>query len=466
MPLLLLLLGLAASGWAAEPTVHVVLWFDTEDYITPEDDDACLRLARDLKARGVTATFKIVGEKARVLEQRKRFDVIQALKGHDIAYHSDNHSIPPTPAVYLKPLSMAEGATEFMLREGPGARDVMRIFGVKVLSTYGQPGSSWGPQSHAALKQLGIPSYVDEGRHVGLNNQPFWYGGMFWMFNLGPNAIRVDINDPAKLEPTLAKAAERVVELQKAGGGVLHFWYHPNEFVTTEFWDGVNFSRGANPARANWKPAKLRNKEISEQTYQILNTYVEKLQKLPGVRFTSVRELITHYQPAAPPALAPEKARAFLAAGLTWHEKWSAAELVAAALGVPGEVASPAARHQSTLKRAEITRVELETAMAQAKRHIREKRQLPAQVWVDSDTLSIGDFVATMAQAPDGAGAVPVRRAVLAFEQYVATDACRHYNWVIHPEGFCAPELYDLGRLEAWTIKPATLKAAGMRQSR
>jgi hypothetical protein len=104
--------------------------------------------------------------------------------------------------------------------------------------------------------------------------------------------------------------------------------------------------------------------------------------------------------------------------------------------------------------------------MAQAKRHIREKRQLPAQVWVNSETLSIGDFAATMAQAPDGAGPVPVRRAVLAFEKYVATDACRHYNWVIHPEGFCAPELYDLGRLEAWTIKPATLKAAGVRQSR
>ena len=466
MPLLLLFLGLAASTWAAPPTVHVVLWFDTEDYITPEDDDACLRLARDLKARGVTATFKIVGEKARVLEQRKRFDVIQALKGHDIAYHSDNHSIPPTPAVYLKPLSMAEGATEFMLREGPGARDVMRIFGAKYLSTYGQPGSSWGPQSHAALRQLGIPSYVDEGRHVGLNNQPFWYGGMFWVFNLGPNAIRVDINDPAKLEATVAHATARAAELQKNGGGVLHFWYHPNEFVTTEFWDGVNFSRGANPPRANWKTAKLRAKPSSEQTFQILNTYVERLQKIPGVRFTSVRDLISYYEPAAPPAISPEKARELLASGLTWHEKWSAAELLAAALGVPGETASPAARHATTLKRSELTRVELEAAMAQARRHIREKRQLPAQLWIDSETLSIGDFAATLAQAPAGAATIPVRRAVLTFEQHVATDACRNFNWVIHPEGFCAPELYDLGRLEAWTIKPATLKGPGMRQSR
>lgn len=466
MPLLLLLLGLLSTTFAAEPTVHVVLWFDTEDYITPEDDDACLRLARDLKARGVTATFKVVGGKARVLEQRKRFDVIQALMGHDIAYHSDNHSIPPTPAVYLKPLSMAEGATEFLLREGPGARDVMRIFGVKMLSTYGQPGSSWGPQSHAALRQLGIPSYVDEGQHVGLNNQPFWYGGLFWVFNLGPNAIRADINDPSKLDATFAKAAQRVTELQKAGGGVLHFWYHPNEFVTTEFWDGVNFSRGANPARANWKPAKLRTKESSEQTYRILNSYVERLQKIPGVRFTSVRELISFYQPSTPATLTPERARALLAKGINWHQQWSAAELVAAALGVPGEVASPAARHESTLKSTEITRAELDAALAQARRFIRETRRLPGMVWVASETLSIGDLAATMAQAPEGAASVEVRRAALQFEQHVATDACRNFNWVIHPEGFCAPELYDLGRLEAWTIKPAALRVAGVRQSR
>src|SRR6516225_3707293 len=58
--------------------VYVVLWFDTEDYLSPHDDDASLHLANFLTAEGIRATFKVVGEKARVLERRGRTDVIEA----------------------------------------------------------------------------------------------------------------------------------------------------------------------------------------------------------------------------------------------------------------------------------------------------------------------------------------------------------------------------------------------------
>jgi hypothetical protein len=76
----------------------VVLWFDTEDYIEPAADDAALRIAKDLTAEDVRATFKVVGEKARVLQKRGRTDVIAALSKHAIGYHSNWHSVHPTPA--------------------------------------------------------------------------------------------------------------------------------------------------------------------------------------------------------------------------------------------------------------------------------------------------------------------------------------------------------------------------------
>jgi hypothetical protein len=38
--------------------VYVVLWFDTEDYIVPESDDAAKRLATFLTEQGIQATFK------------------------------------------------------------------------------------------------------------------------------------------------------------------------------------------------------------------------------------------------------------------------------------------------------------------------------------------------------------------------------------------------------------------------
>jgi hypothetical protein len=136
--LLCLCLSLVVRGLAAGSPVYVLLWFDTEDYIDPVADDATLRIAQDLDRLGVRATFKVVGEKARTLEARGRRDVIRALANHDVGYHAETHSTPPAPSVYLADLDWLDGATEFERREGRGAADIRRIFGVTP-SCYGQP---------------------------------------------------------------------------------------------------------------------------------------------------------------------------------------------------------------------------------------------------------------------------------------------------------------------------------------
>ena len=124
-----LFLLLPSAMWAAPAKVYVILWFDTEDYLLPADDDAALHLADFLTHEGIRATFKVVGEKARTLERRKRYDVIAALKKHEIGYHSNWHSVQPSPAMYLSTLGWDEGVAEFDRREGPGRDDVERIFG-------------------------------------------------------------------------------------------------------------------------------------------------------------------------------------------------------------------------------------------------------------------------------------------------------------------------------------------------
>src|SRR3974390_2028927 len=155
------LLLAACSLFAAAP-VYVAVWFDTEDYIEPRADEAALRIANDLTALGVRATFKVVGEKARVLESRGRRDVILALSKHAIGYHTNWHSVHPAPSEYLSRMNFLEGAAEFERREAPGVADVKRIFGKQPVC-YGQPGNSWGPQSNPALRRMGIPIYLDEG---------------------------------------------------------------------------------------------------------------------------------------------------------------------------------------------------------------------------------------------------------------------------------------------------------------
>jgi hypothetical protein len=198
---LLIVLWLASLSAAApplpakgEPVVYVAFWFDTEDFILPQADEAAKRLAEMFSKRNVQATFKIVGEKARVLEERGRDDVILALAKNDIASHSTYHSLHPTPAEYCRDLDWDEGVREFTRREGAGLETLRRVFGVNA-SCYGQPGGSWTPQSYAALHAFRIPLYLDVTSHVNVNNRPFWYCGILNILELGDCVMRTGWTD-------------------------------------------------------------------------------------------------------------------------------------------------------------------------------------------------------------------------------------------------------------------------------
>ncbi len=270
LPALALPLGCAGfpeSLHAVEPAprIDVILWFDTEDYLLPASDDAAKRVADLLTERNIRATFKVVGEKARTLERRGRHDVIAALRKHDIGFHSDFHSVHPTPSEYLADCGFLDGVAEFARREGDGAADVRRIFGVPTLVCYGQPGSSWAAQAVAALKQngvapLGVPCYVDEGTQVGLDQKPFWYAGALNVYHMGANYTRMELHNPAAVEPAKQKVSEIAERLARQdGGGLISIFYHPCEWVHREFWDGVNFARGRNPPREEWKAPPQRS---------------------------------------------------------------------------------------------------------------------------------------------------------------------------------------------------------------
>lgn len=459
--LIVYLLLAACSLFAADP-VYVVLWFDTEDYIEPSADDAALRIARDLSAEGVRATFKVVGEKARVLEQRGRRDVIEALSKHTIGYHSNWHSVHPAPAEYLVRMGYLEGAEEFQRREASGLADVARIFG-QAPSCYGQPGSSWGPQSNLALRRMGVPVYLDEGEQVGVGEQPFWYGGLLYVFRMGRNQFRAQLNVGAEDVAAYRRFDEAAARLASSGGGVISIYYHPTEFVTTAFWDGVNFSRGANPERAAWVKPPLRTAEESERCYGVLRGFVRHMKAQPGVRFVTARDVTGLYEsPAAKPVdrkAAAALLRTEIGFGEIGGQTLSAADLLLALLGVtPQFVEGPTARGSTTYSKPAIPAAVLQRAATDAADFVRRFQRLPNQVSIGSESLSLADFAATLATSVEAAGGVPVVRGKIGFEQYFATDGRKPFNWVIHPEGFDGAPLLELGRLQGWTLKPARLK--------
>ncbi|HVB29076.1 MAG TPA: hypothetical protein VNG91_04625, partial [Terriglobia bacterium] len=240
------------AGTRKPGPVYVILWFDTEDYVLPQSDDAAKRIAEFLTSQGIQATFKVVGEKARTLERRHREDVIAALNKHAIAYHSNYHSWRVSPAEFEQPLNWQDGVQEFIRREQPGIDDIRRIFG-RMPTAYGQPGSSWCPEAQPALRKMGIHVYLDDGDQVGLDGKPFWYGGILNIYDMKYiNDFRPN-DDWTNIAEVQANFKKAYANLSANGGGLISIYFHPCEFIHKEFWDAVNFSHGAEPPRSEWK---------------------------------------------------------------------------------------------------------------------------------------------------------------------------------------------------------------------
>jgi len=500
---LALLLSLTAA-WqlaAAEPTVNIILWFDTEDYLLPADDDAAKRLAVMLTERGIHATFKVVGEKARTLESRGRKDVIAALKKHSIGYHANYHSVHPAPTEYLADCGLLDGIEEFARREGGGAADVRRIFGVNTLACYGQPGSSWGSQAIAGLKQIGVaphgvPCYVDEGSHVGLNNKPFWYANALVVYSMGRGRAytRMDLHSDDGVEPAKKEVSAMAEKFRREGGGLISIYYHPCEWVNKQFWDGVNFARGANPPREQWKPPPQRPPEETEAAFRRFGEYIDHIRTIPGVRWITATDLPVVYPDLVRTEGASEKDLDQIAEALRGKAEvnfrtigkraYSAADQFELLTTVVGELIDgkkprfpvtakgllgPDGEPPASRTEAHLDWFAFRDAARDVRSYIQAHGRVPARVFIGPDPVPPADFLAALASAYEfhrKNGKLPMEDGVslgskveLLPVQHIAKDTPNLFGgWVIHRQGFQAPKVLEVARLQAWTLKPAVRK--------
>jgi hypothetical protein len=482
----LLTFGASQAGAANEAArVYVILWFDTEDYILPASDDAALRIARFLTSLGIRAVFKIVGEKALTLERRGRTDVIEALKKHEIGFHARWHSVQPTPAMYLSDLGWDEGVAEFDRREKPGFDAVRRVFD-RTPTCYGQPGSSWGPQSYGALKQWGVGVYLDAGRHVGLDRRPCYYGGLLNLYDL-EHILRADLTN----RPALKEAEDRFLASRKQllaeGGGVVSIFYHPCEFVHREFWDGVNFKYGANPPRERWVRPPMKSPRETAQAYEIFEDYVRFMQRFPEVRFITATEALRLYRDRAQgrtfahAELKEVAAKVGEAVTFQRHGDYALApsevftllnEYVAergaghnpAGITLRGTPYGPSEAGHALARPATTDWSQFTRTAADVADFVRKQGRVPTSVWLGSVRVppeaylrSLAEVTAALVGGRPAPETVEVRPARLAAAEHVAEDSPRLWGWVIFPRGFRAPQMMELARRQAWTLKPAIL---------
>lgn len=479
------LLGLLLAGCstapstaakAPEPTVYVVVWFDTEDYLLRADDDAILRNATFFTDEGLRATFKVVGEKARVLEQRKRTDVIDALKQHEIGFHSNLHSVHPTPAQYLSALGWDEGIAEFERREGPGLEDVRRIFGADP-TCYGQPGSSWGPQAFGAMRKWGMKAYLDTGSHVALEGKPHYYCGLLTMYRL-THTLRTGLGGEKDLEVAKEKFRKSHEQLLKEGGGLVSVFYHPCEFVHRQFWDAI-FKNGVNPPREEWTPPPQKTPEESKVAYETFESWIRYIKSFPHVKFITASEAAAVYRDqAVGRSFHPRELSSIAAAvgdEVTFQRHGdlaiAAAEIllllsmaaesgtVAAFSSAPLGPTQPAPALSSPVT---VSWSQFHRTIRDVNAYLRRHGKVPSTVWLGSVGVPPEAYLAALARNfnPILSGRPPetveIRPAKLGCAKYVADDSPKIFGWLF-PEGFHAPAMMELARRQSWTVKPAIL---------
>jgi hypothetical protein len=262
--------------------------------------------------------------------------------------------------------------------------------------------------------------------------------------------------------------------------------------VHKEFWDGVNFRRGANPPREQWKPPPQRSPEETEGAFQRFGDYIDHIRAIPGVRFVTASDLPEHYPDlvrtkGASQEDLDELAKRLLASDsagidlqMVGDRAYSPADQFEALATAVGDLASgrkvsfpvpvrgllgPDAPPPPSRDQIRLDWFAFRDTSRDVLKFVQAERRVPARVFIGADAVPPADFLVALARAYDHhrSGTEPFgdlgKNVELLTARQVARDTPNIFGgWIIHKEGFRAPKILDVARLQAWTLKPAIRK--------
>ena len=258
----------------------IIFSFDSEDYLTPQAADAELWWAENLASRGLRGSWQLVGELVRSLQATGRGDVISALAQHEIGFHSNFHSLPPTIPEVVEGMSLAEALDYIYKTETAGVESLAATFGRWPIS-YCSPGDSWTPATLLAMARMGIKIFCND-KLADFENKPYWYCGLLvtsYSFDF-QDFYDDDVFEPGRFERNFEELKARAPE-----DGVIVIYTHPTRLVTARFWDEP-FADGRRVAIADAPAAPLRTPDEIERCKQRCAGWLDWLAARDDLRFT------------------------------------------------------------------------------------------------------------------------------------------------------------------------------------
>src|SRR5262249_44940343 len=130
--------------------------------------------------------------------------------------------------------------------------------------------------------------------------------------------------------------------------------------------------------------------------------------------------------------------------------------------GVLGPDDSP----QPAREQFQITWPAFRDATADVLDYLQKNRRIPSRVYIGAEEIIPARFMTEMARVCryfHEHGTLPLTNSIslngdvkILPERYIAADSPELFGgWIIHREGFRAPKVMAVARLQAWTLKPA-----------
>lgn len=281
--------------------MKIIISFATEDFVTPEHDDAILRLATLLSKKNIRGSFHLTGDFARKMREKQRTDVIEALKKHEIGYHSDTHGAFPFLAEICENNSWDDAVAQLMRTEAKGILDIQEIFDVR--PQYYVIEFVKAPQLVYALRCLGVDV-------LGFSNVPGIESPFSWQTgSLCFSAPHMGVECP----PCENRLENFKIEFDKfheqarrgVADGVIKIFNHPYKFIynnNVASWVSENRIYRDYDIHRKWNlPASsMYDKQTVDRLFDEFEALLDYALAKGDVQFMGTSELVDEYRDRSP----------------------------------------------------------------------------------------------------------------------------------------------------------------------
>lgn len=253
---------------------EILFCFDTEDFTSNYACDAIRDTADLLRSEDIRGCFMTVGLVARQLIEWRRYDILDALKSHEINYHTYGHTLHPNICEYTDTADYGLAEKRLLASECEGLGMVRAAFGVNKIYAAVPPGPSVPYAALYLYAKLGIPVYADSPLHTDDGGDVYFCNALHIEYFKSLEELFYSANGY-----NIDEFIERLVRRKRA-----IIYNHPNIILYRQFWDTLNYN-GLNKYKfGSWDEPERRTTEEVSHFYDSLRNLIKRL-KSDG-RFT------------------------------------------------------------------------------------------------------------------------------------------------------------------------------------